>query len=295
MNQASAIYVGQVMHRRLRPRVHRLRYRIWSLFLDLAELDGLARRLRLFSRNRFNLLSFHDRDHGDGSTTPLRIQVERLVREAGMDVELGAVRILAMPRVLGFGFNPLTVWYCHDLDGGLVALVHEVHNTFGERHCYVLPVEQPSPDDEFRQHCAKRFHVSPFLPMALDYDFRLTPPGERLRIGITASDANGTVLTAIHTAEARPLTDAQLARTFATHPLLTFKVFAGILWEAARLLAKRVPFYAHPGGLRPIEDAPKASIPGTDSTAIVESGLLTAGLNEQAPERTHDVRHATIN
>jgi len=253
---ASALYIGNVMHRRLRPRAHHLRYRIWSLLLDLGEIDALAGRLRLFSRNRFNLLSFHDRDHGDGSATPLRAQAEALLAEAGQDFALGAVRLLAMPRVLGFGFNPLTVWYCHDQAGALRALIHEVHNTFGERHAYVLPVSTDG--DDVRQHCAKRFHVSPFLPMAMDYEFRLAPPGERLAITITASDEAGTVLTAVHTARARPMTDRELARAFLTHPLLTVKVVAGILWEAARLVAKRVPVFTHPGGLRDI--APAESI-----------------------------------
>ena len=257
MSSASALYIGQVMHRRLRPRAHQLRYRIWSLLLDLDAIDGLTARLRLFSRNRFNLIAFHDRDHGDGSATPLRAQAEALLQAAGIGGELGAVRLLAMPRVLGFAFNPLTVWYCQDRAGTLVALVHEVHNTFGERHCYVLPVEQPDPADGFRQHCAKRFHVSPFLPMEMDYDFRLAPPGEHLRIAITASDAEGTVLTAIHTASARPITDAALARTFVSHPLLTLKVISGILWEAARLLAKRIPVHHHPGQLRPLETSPE--------------------------------------
>ncbi|MDE2405495.1 MAG: DUF1365 family protein [Sphingomonadales bacterium] len=245
---ASALYVGDVLHRRTRPRAHRLRYRIWSLLLDLDELDAVAARLRWLSRNRFNLLSFHDRDFGDGSATPLREQAERQLAAAGLDFPLGAVRLLAMPRVLGFGFNPLTVWYCHDDAGRLRALIHEVHNTFGERHSYALPVAADA--DDVRQHCAKRFHVSPFLPMAMDYAFRLTPPGERLAIAITASDADGPVLFASQTATARPLTDAALARVFVTHPLLTFKVVAGILWEALRLLAKRVPVFTHPGRRR---------------------------------------------
>lgn len=256
---ASALYVGQVMHRRLRPRAHRLRYRVWTLLLDLEEIDALAARLRLFSRNRFNLLAFHDRDHGDGSDTPLRAQAERMLAAAGLDFAPGAIRMLAMPRVLGFGFNPLTVWYCHDTAGALRALIHEVHNTFGERHCYVLPVAGDAGSD-VRQHCAKRFHVSPFLPMELDYAFRLRPPGATLTIAITVRDAQGVVLGAVQTARARPLGDAALARVFVTHPLLGLKVVGGILWEALKLLAKRLPVFTHPGRLRPISEAPPVEL-----------------------------------
>lgn len=267
----SALYVGEVMHRRQRPRVHRLHYRLWSLLLDLDEIDALAGRLRLFARNRFGLTAFHDRDHGDGSDTPLRTQAERLLAAAGLDFVPGPVRLLAMPRVLGFGFNPLTVWYCHDQAGALRALIHEVHNTFGERHCYVLPVEQAG--DDIRQHCAKRFHVSPFLPMELDYAFRLQLPGDALRIAITASDAQGVVLTAVHAARARPLTDAALARVLVTHPLLTIKVVAGILWEALKLLARRVPVFTHPGGLRAVSE-PVSPAPAPRGTSPHGSSRL---------------------
>ena len=239
----SALYRGEVMHRRLRPRPHRLRYRLFSLFLDLDELDGLSARLRLFSRNRFAPLAFRDRDHLAGTDEPLRAQIGRMLADAGIAWDSGAIRLLTMPRLLGFVFNPLSVWFCHGRGGGLAGVVYEVNNTFGERHCYVLPA---AGDGAVRQDCAKAFHVSPFLPMELDYAFRLAPPGERFALGITVSDRDGPMLTTVHTARRRGLSDGELARALVAYPLMTLKVVAAILWEAARLWAKRVPVFHHP-------------------------------------------------
>lgn len=239
----SALYIGKVMHRRLRPRLHQLRYRVFSLLLDLDEIDGLSRSLRLFSRNRFNLIAFHDRDHGDGSRKPLRAQVEGHVRAAGLTNAVGAIELLTMPRVLGFVFNPISLYFCRGRDGGLIAILYEVSNTFGERHTYVMPVAGEGTD--VRQNCAKRFHVSPFLPMELHYTFRVRPPGRDLLIAIDVVDARGPILVALQTGTRRELNDATLVRAMLAQPLMSWKVVAGILWEAARLCIKRVPVYRH--------------------------------------------------
>jgi DUF1365 family protein len=241
----SALYVGEVMHQRLRPLRHRLAYRVFSVLFDLDELQGLDRRLRFFSVGRFNLFSFHPGDHGDGGATDaagLRVQLEARLRAAGLPTG-GAIRLLAMPRILGYAFNPLSVWFCESTTSGeLAAIVYEVNNTFGERHSYLIEV-----DDDARtcaviaQRCDKQLYVSPFLGMDLHYRFRIEPPHERLSVGVSVHDGEGgdsAVLNARMDAQRRPLTDSALLRVFVTHPLLTLAVIGGIHWEALKLWLK---------------------------------------------------------
>jgi uncharacterized protein len=231
----SALYDGEVVHRRYRPRAHRLRYRLFQLLLDLDELRALDRGLRLFGHNRFALLSHHDRDHGDGSGRPLRGQIERLLASAGTDAGGGPIRLLAMPRVLGHVFNPLSLYYCHRPGGDLAAVVLEVNNTFGERHFYVAAAAGGA----VRSACAKAFFVSPFMSLDMTYDFRLAAPGETAEVAILGREANGAPLIFARFAGRRgPLTDAGLLRAFLTHALVTLKVVAAIHLEALKLLAK---------------------------------------------------------
>ncbi len=260
MTGRSALYTGAVVHERLRPRAHRLRYRVFSLLLDLDELPALHRRLRLFSVGRANVLSLREGDHGDGGAGTLRERVDAWMRPAAR------VRLLTMPRLFGYAFNPLSVYFCDDAAGRLQAVVYEVTSTFGERHHYVLPVT-PAQADAVRagrpieQGCAKRMHVSPFVGMEMQYAFRVVPPGDaqRLRIGIDVSDAQGLLLRTSHAARERPLTDAQLARAVLLHPLLTLKVVAAIHWEALLLWMRGVPLQPRP----PRAANPVTTIPST--------------------------------
>jgi DUF1365 family protein len=243
---ASALYVGHVRHRRLRPRRHALAYRVFALLVDLDELPELGRRFRFFSHNRFNLFSFFDRDYGAGErgdTRPLRGQVEDMMVEAGIEPDGGAIRLLTMPRILGYAFNPLSIYFCHGRDGAPRAILYEVRNTFGERHSYFLPAEGVAP---YRQNCAKQFHVSPFLPMDLSYEFVVTPPAEAYRIAIIERDGAGVMLTATQNMDRAALTDRAMLRAFFTHPLLTLKVIVGIHYEALLLFAKGVRFHRRP-------------------------------------------------
>lgn len=253
MSEASALYVGRVMHQRLRPKRHRLGYRVYALLVDLDELPALAQRLRLFSLNRFNLFSLHERDHGAGHGG-LRAHVERQLVAAGLPAG-GAIRLLTMPRILGYAFNPISVYFCDDASGALRALLYEVNSTFGERHSYLIevdPAERGAP--LLHQRCAKRLHVSPFLAMEMHYEFRVAPPSaERtgLGLGVTAHDASGALLVARLDATRRPLGDAALLRVFVTHPLLTLKIVAAIHWEALRLWLKGVRLQPRPAASPP--------------------------------------------
>jgi DUF1365 family protein len=240
----SALYVGSVAHRRLRPRKHALRYRTFALLLDLDEATQLSARLRLFSHNRFNLFSFFDRDYGSGSS-PLREQIEECARRAGLNLDGGPIRLLTMPRILGYAFNPISVYFCHSRDGALQAILYEVTNTFGQRHSYFIPVEAGEPGP-IRQSCAKQFFVSPFMAMEMNYEFAVIPPGEKVSIAIAESDRQGLVLTASQAQTRVELTDAALARVFFSHPLLTLKVIVGIHFEALVLWLKGMRLQARP-------------------------------------------------
>ncbi len=248
MTQASALYRGQVMHQRTRPKRHALTYRVFWLLLDLAEVDGLAARLRLFSRNRFNLLCFHDSDHGDGSRRPLRAQVEAYLDRAAIDMGPGGtIRLLTMPRVLGYAFNPISVYYCHRADGGLAAVIYEVTSTFKVRHSYVIPVlAEEASEGAFHQICGKALHVSPFMAMDMDYTFGGSVPGAALDLTIGVSDAKGVLLIAAMTGRRDALTDRTIFRAVTAIPLLTLKVVAAIHWEALKLWLKGVPLAPRP-------------------------------------------------
>lgn len=248
----SALYHGTVTHLRRRPRRHALSAKIFSCLLDLDELDALDRRLRLFSVDRFNLFSFCRRDRGDGAGKDLRQRIERAMRDAGLQPDGGKILLLTMPRLLGFAFNPLSVFYCLRRDGSICAMLWEVDNTFGERHAYLIPVSGDGRGD-IAQSCAKAFYVSPFMNMGLDYHFRFALPDDRLKLVIEVVDQQGVLMTARFLARRRPLTDAELARQFIALPLQNLRVPAGIYWEALKLWAKGV-------GLRPKPAPPSAAI-----------------------------------
>ncbi len=264
----SAIYRGRVMHQRLRPLRHRLSYGMFMLLLDLDEVQALDARLRWFSVGRFNLFSFRPADYGDGQAKDvagLRAQVQARLSEAGLPVG-GAIRLLTMPRLLGYAFNPLSVWFCDAPDGRLQAIVYEVNNTFGQRHSYLIEVEPGQRDAALiEQRSDKQFYVSPFLGMALRYRFRIEPPRvdrPGLSLGISVEDAAGStaqerpagvaegagtpVLNARLDARRVPLTDAGLARLLVSYPLLTLKVIVGIHWEALRLWLKGARLHDRP-------------------------------------------------
>lgn len=257
MTMTSALYHSRVMHKRLRPFGHRFSYRVFSLWLDLDALDETADRLRLLSHNRFNLFGFHNRDHGPRDGSPLRPWVDGVLAEAGIDLGGGSVHLLCFPRILGYVFNPLSLYFCRDATGRLAAVLYQVGNTFGEQHCYLLPVSPDRPATApIVQGCAKKFHVSPFIGMDAHYAFRLTEPDERLSILIRETVPEGPLLVATMIGRRAPLTDGALLRAFVARPLMTLKVITAIHWQALRLWRKGATFHRRPPPPRDTVTAP---------------------------------------
>ena len=245
MRFRSTLYVGSVMHRRLRPRPHYLRYRMFWMLLDLDEIDQLPRGLRLFSRNRFNALSLYDADHGADGGRTLREQAETHLKGAGIDCGGGRIELLCLPRIFGYGFNPLSIYFCCTRGGSLAAILYEVHNTFGERHSYLIPAGG-DPGSAIPQECRKVFYVSPFMGMDLTYQFRVAAPGEKVSARINVSDGEGKLLVAALEGTRRTLSDTALLRVIVSHPLLTLKVVAAIHWHALRLWLKGIRLHKRP-------------------------------------------------
>lgn len=244
------IYSGLVVHRRVRPKAHLLRYRVFTLLLDLDRLDEIGKGLKSLAINRPGLLSFRESDHGDGRARGLRQWVDARLAEAGVAAHGLRVRVLCYPRILGYVFNPLTVYFCSRADETLAAVLYQVNNTMGERHTYVIPVSAGD-TPPFRQRCDKAMYVSPFTPMQSSYAFTTVPPDGDVCIVIKQGDADGLLLTASFAGQAAPLSDATLIRAVLRHPLMTLKIIAGIHLEAFRLWRKGVPVFRHqpqPGG-----------------------------------------------
>ena len=235
------IGLGQVRHTRLRPARNAFAYPTYFLMLPMRRLrDAPTTGLR---RNRFGLISFHDRDHGDGRTDSLAWLEATLAREGVRDAD-GEVWLHTYPRVLGFTFKPVSFWYCHRADGTLAAILVEVNNTFGERHCYLLRGASLRFGQELR--AAKVFHVSPFCAVEGDYRFRFMRTADRTVARIDHHDAQGPLIETSVSGRLEPLDAASTRRAFFGMPLMTLGVIARIHWQALKLWAKRVPFFHKP-------------------------------------------------
>ena len=238
-SDAAALYVGEVMHARLKPMGHRFSYRVMSLLIDLDRLADAARQSPLFCVNRAALYSFHEADHGQRDGSSLRAWAQLRAAERGIDLTGGRVLLLCYPRLLGYTFNPLSVYFCYRADGELALLIYEVRNTFGDIHPYVLPVLSGEISDAgVRQQHDKLFYVSPFIEMAMRYHFRVRPPGARVQLRILETDREGPVLAATFDGRYRMLNTKALLRAFFGLPLVTMKIMAAIHWEALRLWLK---------------------------------------------------------
>jgi DUF1365 family protein len=246
------ISLGLVRHRRLRPAANAFQYGVYTLLLPLRTLGDAPFNSRLCSRNHFNLLSFHDQDHGDGKT-PLLNWIDSLLQAEGIHDADGEIWLQAFPRVLGYVFNPVSFWFCHRKNGELRAILCEVSNTFGEKHSYLLDTGSTMPWG--KELTAKKiFHVSPFCAVAGSYRFRFMRSTqtidqqqiERMVARIDYGDDDGPLLLTSISGEVQPASDKLLAFAFVRYPFMTLGVILRIHWQAAKLFIKRVPFFKKP-------------------------------------------------
>lgn len=240
---------GNVHHSRLRPAINSFNYGVFFLRLPLRSMQDMPLTSRLLSHNRFNLLSFHDKDYGDTQTPPLKWINKLLMREGINDAD-GEIWLQTFPRVLGYVFNPVSFWFCHRKDGALRAVLCEVSNTFSERHCYLLDQDTPIGNNN-KLTARKVFHVSPFCQVAGSYRFQFQrmpqPDGkERTLARIDYHDADGPLLLTNISGITHELNDHAIVQALLRYPLMTFAVIARIHWQALRLWIKRVPFFSKP-------------------------------------------------
>jgi len=241
------LYDGRVMHQRLKPFGHRFTYPVFSLLADIDRLDDLSRMSRLLRVNRAGILSFHESDHVEIAGETLRQFADRLLAGAGVKKPAARILLLTYPRMFGYVFNPISVYFAYDSEGALSALIYAVRNTFGERHCYVAPVLGGEASAAgIRQTRAKLFHVSPFIGMDARYHFRVLPPGRAVRLRINETEQGEPLLAATFNGDAASLDDRTLARFLVRFPLMTVGVMARIHWQALKLWLKGATFHRSP-------------------------------------------------
>lgn len=255
------ICFGKVHHKRVRPAHNTFNYGVYFLRLPLRSLQAQPLSSRLLSHNRFNLLSYHDKDYGDGKTPPLQWITLLLMREGITDAD-GEIWLQTFPRVLGYVFNPVSFWFCHRSDGALRAVLCEVSNTFGERHCYLLDQGGPIKNND-ELTARKVFHVSPFCPVEGSYRFQFrrtqrqgdNKNGEHTLARIDYHDASGLLLLTSIGGTSHPLNDRNIISALLHYPFMTFFVIARIHWQALKLWFKGVPFFHKPA--EPLEEISK--------------------------------------
>ena len=235
----SCIYNGIVKHQRFKPIEHSLNYKTFSMLLDLDEIENLAKNISIFSLNKFNIFSFYNIDHGARDGGSLKDWVQKNIKKFNISNNVTKIKLLCYPRVFGYVFNPLSIFYCYE-GNKLKVILYEVKNTFNEQHTYVFSINDNK--KIISQHCEKKFYVSPFIEMETFYNFRLSEPNEQLKVLIKQTDKKDKILTATQFGKKQKMSTRRLLINFFTHPLMTFKIVLGIHYEALRLWKKGAIF-----------------------------------------------------
>ena len=237
MIENSFIYTGEVIHKRFKPKEHFFKYSVFSLLIDLSEIRLINKKIPFFSYNKFNVLSFFDKDHGERDGSDLGIWVRKKLKEKGITSEEIKIKILCYPRIFGYVFNPLSIFFIYNKIGQPIAIFYEVKNTFGEQHTYIFETKDQK---LIENKCHKKFYVSPFIDMDCEYNFSVTKPGDSISVIINQHDKEGKLLFASQDGKIQDLTSKNLILNYLKHPLMTFKVIVAIHYEAFKLWIKKV-------------------------------------------------------
>ena len=235
----SSIYNGTVIHKRFKPKIHFFKYKVFSLLLDLSDLNRLDKDISFFSYNTFNLISFFDKDHGERDGSSLFEWVKKNLLENNINSENIKIKLLCYPRIFGYVFNPLSVFFVYDNQENLISILYEVKNTFGEQHTYLFKVEN---NNLLQHNCSKKFHVSPFIEMNCNYFFKILKPAEKISVIIDQYQLDDKILFASQEGRRVDFNSKELLKSYIKHPLMTFKIISAIHFEAFKLWAKGIRF-----------------------------------------------------
>ena len=240
MIKNSYIYTGTVIHKRFKPKIHSFNYKVFSLLIDLSELDLMNQSLKIFSYEKFNIISFFNKDHGPRDGSSLKNWVIDNLKKNNIESKSIQIKLLCYPRIFGYVFNPLSVFYIYDKNSELISILYEVKNTFGEQHVYIFKTKEKQ---NLIQHvCKKKFHVSPFIEMNCVYFFRLLKPSNKVSVIIDLNDQEGKILYASQDGIKSDLNDKNLILSYLKHPLMSFKIILAIHFEAFKLWTKGIKF-----------------------------------------------------
>ena len=241
MIKNSKIYTGKVIHKRFKPKEHYFKYNVFSLLIDLNELEEINKYIKFFSYNKFNIISFYDKDHGDRDGSSIKLWVKKNLRNIGIMTEDISIKLLCYPRIFGYLFNHLSTYFIYNKRSELISIFYEVKNTFGEQHTYIFKAQD---EKTVQNKCKKKFYVSPFIEMDCEYHFKTLNPREQLSVVINQNDKDGKLLFASQDGISKDFNNKNLILSYLTHPLMTFKIIGAIHYEAFKLWAKRIKLIA---------------------------------------------------